>query len=177
MPSSSRSVLGVTAPSSSSATLPVLDAPAWPAATTKLLLTWVVYPVVMRPATGGAEVPTRQIELVIRAGEVARRFRTELVSGVFYATATQRRCQHPTSFGKRVAELYLNGGANLVLAVDRDSDGLVLTREVSSDGLCQPSPCPIERTPLARIRIPSHAALEERFHVVEDGQREHDARE
>jgi hypothetical protein len=158
----------------SSATVPVLDTPPWPDGATKLLLTWVVYPAVMRAVRGGADVPTRRIELVVRAGTAARRFATEDRYSVMYATAMQRRCQGPPFERARVAELYMNGGGNSVFAIDRRADELVLTHAISTDGLCEPAPCPAPSVTLARIPIPPRVAIEERFHIVDDASHEHD---
>ena len=137
-----------------------------------VILTWVVYPVVMRGSEH--DVPTRQVELVVRAGNVARRFAVPEAYSVSYATAMQRRCQEPKFTGADVAELYMNGGGNTVLAVERHGDALTLVERTSSDGLCEPGPCPVHTTTLARFPIPPRVSLEERFHVVNGPGDEHD---
>jgi hypothetical protein len=70
--------------------------------------------------------------------------------------------------------LYLNGGGNLVFAVEHRGDELVVTEEESSDGLCEPGPCPVHSTELSRIPVPRGVTFEEVFHVVEGPGREYD---
>lgn len=144
----------------------------------KFLLTWAVYPGAMRRGPGDSDVPTRRIELVVRTGATARRFATDESYSVSYATAMQSRCQDPhwRLPPPMVAQLSMNGGGNLDLTVRREGDQLTLVREISSDGLCEPSPCPVHTTVLAHIPVPAKATFEERFHVVEGpgGAAEHD---
>jgi hypothetical protein len=148
---------------------PTLDAPPWPDGVRKLQLTWAVYPAVTDRA-----VPGRRIELVVRAGAVARRFAVEVNSSIVYSISMQRHCQEPHYGGRRVAELYMNGGGNEVLAVEREGNELTLVEQQSADGLCEPDPCPVHATTLVRIPVPAGVELEERFHYVEGPGREYD---
>jgi hypothetical protein len=152
----------------------VFEAGLWSSDVTKIRLTWVVYPATTRKAAAGAEVQVRRIELVARAGTVAHRVATEARDSIVYATGMQRRCQGPRFTGTRVAELYMNGGGNLVYAVDREGDHLVVSEQVSTDGLCEPAPCPIHSKEIARIPVPPDARFEEVFHVVDSPGAEHD---
>jgi hypothetical protein len=147
---------------------PLLDTPPWPDKTTRIRLTWVLYPVVMR-----SDVPARRIELVARAGAVARRFATERsYNGLAYVLQMQP-CSDISP--KRPAELFMNGAGNTVYSVTRDGDVLVVSVGESADGLCEPGPCPVARTTLARIPVPPGVTFEQRFHVVDEGGKsEHD---
>jgi hypothetical protein len=147
---------------------PLLDAPPWPAGTKKMRLTWVVYATVMRN-----NLPTRRIELVIRAGDVVRRLSTEARGSVFYATVMQPDCSR-TPGQIKDARLYMNGGGNTELVADRHGEELWLSEEDSSDGLCDPSPCPVVSTLLGRMAVPSEVTFDERFHIVESAGDEHD---
>lgn len=148
--------------------VPLLDSPPWPDAATRIRLTWVLYPVVMRN-----DVPARRIELVVRAGVMARRFVTERsYSGLAYALQMQP-CSDISP--KMPAELFMNGAGNTVYSVTRDGDVLVVSVGESADGLCEPGPCPVARTTLARIPVPPGVTFEQRFHVVDQGGKsEHD---
>jgi hypothetical protein len=149
--------------------LSVIDNPPWPEHTTHILLAWVLYPVVMRNG-----IASRLIELVARAGSVARRFATEQRTTIFY-TLEMQPCSELSS--SRVALLYMNGGGNVVYVATRQSDTLVLSIEESPDGLCEPDPCPVSKKLLARIPVPPGVAFEQRFHVVDvdgDARTEHD---
>ena len=152
----------------------LLDKPAWPDGTKKLRLTWVIYPANMRKEREGIEVPVRMIELILRAGSVVRRFSAEERYSITYATAMQRRGQGPPFTQDRVAELTMNGGGNLVMAVDRKGTELHLSEEFSSDGLCEPVPCPVRSVTLARFTVPAQVSIEEYFRVVEGMGNEYD---
>lgn len=149
---------------------PFVDSPPWPAGFKKMRLTWVVYPVVVR----GNGLPTRQIELVVRAGEVARRLRTEVRGSVSYATAMQPDCARAPGEPIRSAQLFMNGGGNTELLAARHGDELWLAEDDSSDGLCEPSPCPSNVTLLGHMTVPADVTFEERFHVIESASAEHD---
>jgi len=152
----------------------IVDSPSWPDGTKSLRLTWVIYPAVMRKERPDIEFPARQIEIVVSSGKVARHFATEERYSVTYATSMQRLCQGPPFTKARVAELFMNGGGNTVLAVDRKGSELQLTEELSSDGQCEPGPCPIKSKLLARIPTPPNVPITEHFHIVEGRGVEHD---
>jgi hypothetical protein len=151
-----------------------LDADLSPSGVAKIRLTWVIYPATTRKALSGAEVQVRRIELVARVGDVAHRVATEARDTIMYAIGMQRRCQGPRFTGARVAELYMNGGGNLVYAVDREGDELVVSEQLSADGLCEPPPCPIHAREIGRIAVPPGGRFDEIFHVVDSPGREHD---
>jgi hypothetical protein len=151
----------------------VVDSPPWPEGMKSIRLAWVIYPDMMRKERG-VEFPARRIELVLRSGKIARRFTTEQRYSITYATSMQRRCQGPAFSQGRVAELFMNGGGNTVLAVDRKGSELLLTEEHSSDGRCEPAPCPTDRKLLARFPVPKEVQVTEHFHIVEGKGKEHD---
>jgi hypothetical protein len=150
---------------------PLLDTPAWPAGVKKMRLTWVLYPVVFR---NNNSVPVRRVELVIRAGDVARRLSTDVIGSVSYITQMQPDCQRPRGEVIKSARLYLNGGGNTELIADRRGEELWLSESDSSDGLCEPDPCPSTDTVLGRMSLPADVVLEERFHIVNGPSDEHD---
>ena len=151
---------------------PRLDTPAWPAGVKKMRLTWVLYPVVSHD---NGSAPVRRVELVLRAGEVARRLSTEVVGSVMYVIQMQPDCQRPRGEAIQSAHLYLNGGGNTELIATRRGEELWLSESDSSDGFCEPSgPCPTTDTVLGRMGLPADAILEERFHVVNGPSDEHD---
>jgi hypothetical protein len=148
---------------------PLLDTPPWPAGVKKMRLTWVLYPVVFR---NNNSEPVRRVELVIRAGDVARRLSTEVIGTVSYPM--QPDCQRPRDEVVQSARLYLYGGGNAELIADRHGDELWLSESDSSDGLCEPGPCPSTDTLLARMSLPADVVFEERFHAVSGPSDEHD---
>jgi hypothetical protein len=150
---------------------PLLDTPAWPAGVKKMRLTWVLYPVVSR---NNDSVPVRRIELVLRAGDVARRLSTEVIGSVSYITQMQPDCQRPRGEVIKSARLFLNGGGNTEIIADRRGEELRLSESDSSDGLCDPGPCPSTDTVLGRVSLPADVVFEERFHVVNGPSDEHD---
>jgi hypothetical protein len=150
---------------------PRLDTPAWPAGMKKMRLTWVLYPVVFRK---DEPAPVRRVELVIRAGDVVRRLGAEVVGSVSYLTQMQPDCQRPRGEAIKSARLFLNGGGNTELVADRRGEELWLSESDSSDGLCEPDPCPSTDRVLGRMSLPADVVLEERFHVVDGPSDEHD---
>jgi hypothetical protein len=150
---------------------PLLDTPAWPAGVKQMRLTWVLYPVVSRK---GDSMPVRRVELVVRANDVARRLSTEVVGSVGFLIQMQPDCQRARGEAIKSAELFLNGGGNLELLVSRQRDELSLFESTSSDGLCEPDPCPSTDTLLGRMSVPADVVFEERFHVVNGPKDEHD---
>jgi hypothetical protein len=152
-------------------TPPVVDSPPWPAGVKSMRLTWVIYPAVMRN-----DVPTRRIELVVRAGDVARRLGTQIVGTIGYAIAMQPDCQVARDGGVRSAQLFLNGGGNMTLSAQRHDAELWLSEDTSADGLCDPGPCPSTATTIGRMTVPPDVLFDERFHVVDGPSSEHDER-
>ena len=149
---------------------PLLGAPPWPPGVARMRLTWVIYPVVIR----NNSTPVRRVELVLRVGEVSQRLDTEVALSVAYAVAMQPDCHRRPGEVIRSAELDFNGGGNVVLVADRHGDELWLSEVDSSDGLCEPSPCPRTTTLRGRMAVPSGVAFDERFHIVDGAGAEHD---
>ena len=149
---------------------PVIDSPAWPEAATTIDITWIHRGSRIRQGKRGEEIPVVTIELALRTGDVERRFTITAEINTFYSTGSQRKCQGPPFPHNRVAELTLEGGGFQLFALLRGRDELRLVREILTDGLCEPDPCPVKRTLLARIPIPPNVRFKEHFRI--QGQRE-----
>ncbi|HEY8087292.1 MAG TPA: hypothetical protein VIF09_05595 [Polyangiaceae bacterium] len=136
---------------------PLLDTPGWPTGVKKMRLTWVLYPVVSRD---NDPAPARRVELVVRANAVARRLATEVTGSVGYLTSMQPDCQRLPGEAIKSARLFLNGGGNTELIADRHGDELWLSVSTSSDGLCEPDPCPSTDTLVGRMSLPADVVFE-----------------
>jgi hypothetical protein len=135
-----------------------------------MLLTWVLYPVVFRNNT-----PVRQVELVIRAGAIARRLRTEVMTTVTYALGMQSLCTRLPHEVFKSASLNFNGGGNAELIADRHGDELWLSEVDGTDGLCEPDPCPTTSSMIGRISLLADVVFsEEHIHIVDGPSNEHD---
>jgi hypothetical protein len=149
-----------------------LEVSLWPSGTKTMLLTWVLYPVVLRN-----NVPVRLVELVIRAGAVSRRLRTEVMTTVTYALGMQSLCSRRPHEVFKSASISFNGGGNAVLIADRHGDELWLSEDDGTDGLCEPGPCPTTNTMIGRMPLPADVVFsEERIHIVDGPGNEHDER-
>jgi hypothetical protein len=147
-----------------------LESSPWPSGTKTMLLTWVLYPVVFRN-----NVPVRQVELVIRAGAISRRLRTEVLTTVTYGLGMQTLCSRPPHEVFKSASISFNGGGNAVLIADRHGDELWLSENDGTDGLCEPDPCPTTTTTMGRMPLPADVVFnEERIHIVDGPGNEHD---
>ncbi len=156
-------------PSSSAARVdaPPKAASPWPDGTKEIVLTWVVHPAT---EVRGAPYYGRHIDLVARGGDVRRAVPIDAKISIFFAMLMQPRCNHIQYDRKStVAELYMNGGGNLWYTVDRGDDGaLLVTENVSPDGLCtddrgREEACPIKRRVVGSIPAPALARIVERF--------------
>ena len=150
--------------------LPIIDSPAWPESVSTIAITWTHRGSRVRKGKLGEEIPVVSIDLTLRAGNVERRFTTTAEINVFYSIGSQRKCQSAPLPRNRVAELTLEGGGFQMFALLRGRDELKLVREILTDGSCDPDPCPVKRTVLARIPIPPNVRFEEHFRI--GGQRE-----
>ncbi len=148
-----------------SATKPIgsaatIDGPAWPAAKSpELKLTWAAYPPV-----GAGEGATRKLELVLRIGEVARRFPLGSVRGSLLPL-NQSVCGDKQIAYKKVAgevakiTFYIGGASTF--AVRRPSPGMLEIESVEgSDGYCPNNDCDTRKS-LVKIPIPEDARIVE----------------
>ena len=151
----------------------VIDSPAWPGATKRIVVTWTLRGRHIRTGEHGEEIPVVTVDLALSVGKTRRRFSTIAELNTVCSIGSQRKCQGPTMPRDRVAELTLEGGGFQLFALVRHRDELHLVREILTDGSCAPDPCPVRRTLLARIPIPPSARFEEHFRL--EGQREEEA--
>jgi hypothetical protein len=158
----------------------LLNTPAWPEDAGTLRLTWVLYPKTDDPSKGNQKFV---VELVVRVSAVARRFSvtqfgTNDPGGTYmFDVSEQRGCHGHKS--PEVASLWLGGYGYVEYVAKRVGDDLVLSKVDlcalgGTDGKCDLDPSPTKPGILAHIPIPHGVAIEERFHVIDDGKHEHD---
>jgi hypothetical protein len=115
--------------SDAGAPLPVVE-PTGP-----VTLTWVVHPTRGMP---GVDMAVRRIDVMLTVGKERHIISTDVRGSVFFDMSMQPLCYGgPHRKGGPVSELFMNGGGNQWLSVDRTDNGaLEVTVNQSSDGNC-----------------------------------------
>jgi len=144
----------------------LVDVPAWPTdAAPSAKLTWAVY-----PSKGEGETATRQLELVVRIGRVARRIPLGgQIGGVFplnQSVCGAKQVAYKRE-GSEVAKLTFYIGGAATFAVSRPKPNVLeLTTTRSTDGYCPENDCET-RTRVATIPIPAETVVTEAVTVID----------
>ena len=161
---SGAAISGAPAPTSTGLTL---SSPPWPEGTDKIALSWVVHPA--REDAGG--IWRRHIDLTLRAGATIRVFPVEVSSTLMVDMTRQPLClRHgaPPARSKDVTALELMGGGFTTIALRRVTETSLEIAEIyETCGVCEPGPCPADKTVLGHVEIPAGVSFTERILDVE----------